>query len=189
MGIGSAIGSALSKASHKGEAMMGQVWKKPRGPAKPLTRALDLEALDNTAFKVNGQWTAEFVISLFDRHDEKKFAKAVEEILSILHVKKGELSLSRIEYFVAVPRENISVDLRRVGANMTFTVGPTQSNGIMSPEVAIPYEGIDWVQGNQAVFDVMTPPGYPERHNLNTVFAEETGYGVISGIYIRFRRY
>ena len=169
--------------------MVGQVLKKSRGSQNPLTNTLDLQALDNTAFRVNGQWTAEFVVSVFDRRDEEKFRKAEEEILSILPVKKGELSWSRIEYFVAVPRENISVDLRRVGANMTFTVGPTQSNGIMSPEVAIPYEGITWVQGNQAVFDVMTPPGYPERHNLNTVFAEETGYGVISGIYIRFRRY
>lgn len=76
--------------------------------------------------------------------------------------------------------------MRQVGGTTTFTVGPSQYNGIMSPEVAIPYEGTNWVQGNQAVFDVVTPPGYPEQHNLTTVFAEETGYGIISGIYSYF---
>lgn len=187
MGIGSKVGSALSKASHKGEAMVGGLLKKPRGPGKPLTKAQDLQALDNTAFKVNGQWTAEFVISIFDRHDEEKAHKAGEEILSLLGVKKGEVRWSRVHYFIAVPRENINVDLRQVGGQITFPVGPTQYNGIMSPEIAIPNEGTNWVQGNQAVFDVMTPPDYPERHNLTTVFAEETGYGVISGIYLRLR--
>ena len=166
--------------------MVGGILKKPKGPPKPLTKAQDIEALDNTAFKVNGQWTAEFVISVFDRRDENRTHKAEEEILSVLGVKKGELNWTRVGYFVAVPRENISVDLRQVGGKTTFTVGPSQYNGIMSPEVAIPYEGTNWVQGNQAVFDVVTPPDYPEQHNLTTVFAEETGYGIISGIYSYF---
>ena len=189
MGIGLKIESILSKASHKGEAMVGGILKRPKGPPKPLTNAQDLQALDNTAFKVDGKWTAEFVISVFDRRDEKRAHTAEEEILSVLGVKKGELHWSRVGYFVAVPRENISVDLRQVGGKTTFTVGPTQYNGIMSPEVAIPYEGINWVQGNQTVFDVITPPGFPERHNLTTGFAEETGYGIISGMYFRFRIY
>ena len=143
-------------------------------------------ALDNTAFRVNGQWTAEFVISIFDRSDEKKAHKLEEEVLSLLGVKKGELNWKRIEYFVAVPRQNLFVELRQVGGNTVFPVGPTLYNGIMNPEIAIPFEGRDWVQGNQAVFDVITPPGYPDRHNLTTVFAQETGYGVISGMHFLF---
>lgn len=105
MGLSSKMGSVLSKASHKGEAMVGGILKKPKGPPKPLTKAQDIEALDNTAFKVNGQWTAEFVISVFDRRDENKAHKAEEEILSVLGIKKGELNWTRVGYFVAVPRE------------------------------------------------------------------------------------
>lgn len=183
MGLGTLIGSGLSKASHKGEKLISSLVKKPSGPPQPLSNANDLQALDNTAFLVDGKWTAEFVISIFDRSDEKKAHKAEEEFLSLLGVKKGELEWSRVEYFVAVPRQNIFVELRQTGSNIVFPVGPTQYNGIMNPEIEIPLDGRNWVQGNQSVFDVVTPPGYPERHNLTTVFAQETGYGVISGIH------
>jgi hypothetical protein len=185
MGIGSDIASALSKASHKGEQLIGKLSMKGKGAPKPLSSADDLLALDNTAFKVAGQWTAEFVISIFDRHDEIRMEmvhKVEKEIRDCIGIKKGEVSWPRIEYFVAVPRMNIMTELRQVGGKITFPVGPTQYNGIMSPEIAIPNEGKDWAQGDQTVFDVVTPPGFPETHNLTTIFGEETGYGIISGI-------
>jgi hypothetical protein len=186
MGLGSLIESTLSKASRKGEQMIGSALYKSKGPPTQITSADDLIALDNTAFRVNGQWTAEFVISIFDRSDEKKAHKLEEEVLSLLGVKKGELRWNRVEYFVAVPRRNLFVELKQVGGNTVFPVGPTLYNGIMNPEIALPFEGRDWVEGNQAVFDVITPPGYPDRHSLTTVFAQDTGYGVISGMLFLF---
>jgi hypothetical protein len=183
MGLGSLIGSALSKVSQKGEEMVISVMKKSRPPPLPITNANDLQALDNTAFRVNGQWVAEFVISVFDRCDEEKVHKFEKYLSSLLDVERGEIFWERIQYFVAVPKENFFVQLRHIDANAVFSAGSTQSNGIMNPELVIPSEGMNWIQGSQAVFDVITPPGFPERYIFRTIFAEETGYGVISGIY------
>jgi hypothetical protein len=182
MGIGSAIESAISKGSHKAQDWIGTHLNKPRGPPTLLSPENELQALDNTAFKVNGQWTAEFVISIFDRKDEKKAHKLEEEVLSIIGVKKGELSWDRTKYFVAIPRQNVNVVLRQAGGTQEFTVGPTQYNGIMAPEVPFPDEGRNWGQADQTVFEIVTPPGYPARPSFRTFFGEETGYGIISGI-------
>jgi hypothetical protein len=181
MGIGSTIESAISKGSHKAQEWIGTHLDKSRGAPTLLSPENDLMAFDNTAFKVNGQWTAEFVISIFDRRDEKKAHKVEEEILSLLGVKKGELSWERIGYFVAIPRQNINVILRQANGAQEFTVGPTRYNGIMAPEVPFPDEGRLWGQADQTVFDIVTPPGYPGHPCFKTFFGEETGYGIISG--------
>jgi hypothetical protein len=184
MGLGKAIESGLTKATQEVNDALG----KPPGPPKMLMSKDDLLALDNTAFIKNGKWTAEFVISIFDRHDEnraQKFAEAMEEIVSWLKIEKEKIYWRRVEYLVAVPRENISVDLLQAGGSHRFQVGPTYSNGIMSPEIAFPDEGKTWNQSDRVNFDLITPPDFPERHSLTTVFAQETGWGVISGV-LRF---
>ena len=153
------------------------------GNPRDVTPNDDLEALTNTAFRINGQWVAEFVISVFDRQDETKAHAAEAEVMHMLRVGKGMISWDRIKYFVAVPRENVKVALRQISGNQVFEVGPTRSNGIMNPEVVIPSELNNWRQGDYVVFEVLTPPEYIERHTFTTVFAEETGWGVISGIH------
>ena len=102
--------------------------------------------------------------------------------MSMLRVNEHELSWERIKYFVAVPRENVKVALRQIGGTQPFDVGPTRSNGIMDPQVSIPQEFNHWKQGDHTVFEVMTPPNYKEQHTITTIFAEETGFGIISGI-------
>ena len=157
------------------------------GSPRDVTPNDDMEPLTNTAFRINGQWVAEFVISIFDRQDENKAHVAESEVMHMLGVGKGIISWDRIKYFVAVPRENVKVALQQISGGQVFEVGPTRSNGIMSPEVVIPTEFNNWRQGDHTVFEVLTPPEYIERHTFTTVFAEETGWGVISGIYYSLR--
>src|SRR2546423_1071557 len=83
----------------------------------------DLVALDNTAYLLNGVWTAEFVISVFSRKDEEAIKEKVEHLLEyaqFLGVTRDVDTLQRIgermKYFVAVPRKDVSVLLRGVGA-------------------------------------------------------------------------
>lgn len=181
MGIGSTMGSVISKGSQKAQDWVEAHLNKLKGTPTMLSPENELQALDNTAFKVNGQWTAEFVISIFDRKDERRAHKLEEEVLSVIRVKKGELSWERIKYFVAVPKENISVVLRQVGGTQEFLVGPTQSNGIMAPEIPFPDEGRLWRQADQTVFEIIPPPDHSACPSFRTVFGEETGYGIISG--------
>ena len=188
MGLGDAIESTLTNTSQAVWNVETKTFDRFRGPPRMLTADDDLQALDNTAFIKDGRWTAEFVISIFDRRDERRSHKLADELMSFLKVEKGEVHWRRIEYFVAVPRENISVDLSQVGGNQVFRAGPTYPNGIMSQEIAFPDEGRNWTQGDRVTFNVVTPPDFPEHHDLTTVFAQETGWGVISGI-VFIKRY
>ena len=180
--IGSSFSSMLTKATQKGRQMRDSLIMGMHGPPRQLVLDDDVVCLYNTAYKVNGQWCAEFVISVFDRHDEIKAHVAEEALMRILGVNRGELIWDRIQYFVAVPRENVAVVLRQIGGQRDFQVGPTRSNGIMDPQVILPGEFNHLLQGAVVNFEVMTPPGYKERHILTTIFAEDTGFGVISGI-------
>ena len=180
--IGSSFSSVLTSATHRAREIRDSLIMGMHGRPRQIALGDDLVCLYNTAYRVNGQWAAEFVISVFDRHDEVK-AHAVEEVLMrILRVNRGELIWDRIQYFVSVPRENVAVVLRQIGGHRDFEVGPTRSNGIMDPQVMLPAELNHLKQGTIVNFEVLTPPGYLERHILTTIFAEETGFGVISGI-------
>jgi hypothetical protein len=184
MGLGDAVESTLTTATHVAWDVEAKAFEKWHGPPKMLTAQDDLQALDNTAFIKDGKWTAEFVISIFDRRDENRSHKLAEELMGLLNVKKGEVHWTRIEYFVAVPRENICLDLLQEGGSHVFQVGPTYPNGIMSQDITFPDEGRRWVQGDRTKFNVITPPSFPDHHDLTTGFAQETGWGVISGTFL-----
>jgi hypothetical protein len=179
----SSVGSMLSNASHEARDMRDRVIMSREGTPRGLTPNDNLQALTNTAFRLDGQWVAEFVISVFDRKDEGKAQRAEEEIMSALRIGEGVISWDRIRYFFAVPRENVNIALKHVRGDQVFQVGPTRSNGIMNPEAVIPPELNGWKQGDYTVFEALTPPEYIERHTLTTIFAEETGWGVISGTF------
>ena len=183
MGLGDVVESTLTTATHAAWDVEAKAFEKWHGPPKMLTDQDDLQALDNTAFIKDGKWTAEFVISIFDRRDENRSHKFADELMGLLHVKKGEVHWTRVEYFVAVPRENICLDLLQEGGTSIFQVGPTYPNGIMSKNIAFPDEGRRWVQGDRTKFNVITPPSFPDHHDLTTGFAQETGWGVISGTF------
>lgn len=180
--FGSSFSSLLTNAAHKARELQDSLIMSWHGRPRELVLDDDLVCLYNTAYRVNGQWAAEFVISVFDRSDEAKAHLYEEALMRILGVRKGELIWDRIQYFVAVPRENVDVVLRQIGGHRDFRVGPTRSNGIMDPQIILPGEFNHLGQGAIVNFEVQTPPGYKERHIATTIFAEEGGFGVISGI-------
>jgi len=141
----------------------------------------ELLALDSTAFKVNGKWTAEFVISIFSKRDDEVAHKLEEEILALFGASKDAVEWSRLKYFIAIPRQNVLVNLKMVDGNESFTVGPTDYNGIMSPEFAFPIDRQTWAQGETTKFEVVPQNGFDQRPNFTTFFAEDGGVGVISG--------
>ena len=167
---------------------MNTVYAKVRGPSSPLTAASDIQPLDNTAFLVDGKWTAEIVISAFDRADERRAQKIEEEVLSIIG-QSGKISWDRVKYFLAIPKKNITVDLREVSNTQVFRVGPTEYNGIMAPEVPFPTDGKIWAQNSRTEFEIVPPKDFPDKRSFTTVFAEETGYGIISGECFQIRNH
>ena len=178
------IESLIHKGTHEAWAVESSAFEETHGRPRPLSSTDELIALDNTAFLKNGKWMAEFVIAVFHRRLEDLEERAyefLEEIVSYLKVKKEEVDWQRIQYFVAFPHQNVNVSLLQAGGTHVFEAGPTYPNGIMSPEIAFPDEGKTWVQGDHITFDVVTPSGFPEKHSLTTIFAQETGWGVISG--------
>src|SRR5579859_3652308 len=186
--FGTSFSSLLTNATHRAREMQDSLIMGWHGRPRQLVLDDDLVCLYNTAFRVNGQWAAEFVISVFDRSDETKAHRYEEALMRILRGNKGELIWDRIQYFPAVPRENVNVTLRQIGGVRDFQVGPTRSNGIMDPQVMLPAELNHLGQGAIVNFEVQTPPGYKERHVVTTIFAEEGGFGVISGNVLVFIR-
>ena len=180
MGLGRKFESWVSKASHKSQDFVGKFFM-PSGPPKPLTAKYDVQALDNTAFIADGKWTAEIVISIFNRRDEERWHAFEREILRLLGVPRNKIRWDRVEYFLAIPAANIDIVLREFGGGPEFTVGPTQYNGIMAPEVALPTGEKVWTQNQTTVYDIVPPQDFPDRQSFTTIFAEEFGWGIISG--------
>ena len=180
--LGTSIDALLASATQKARDLRDSLALGMHSKPRQIVLDDELVCLTNTAYRRNGQWAAEFVISVFDRHDELK-AHAFEEVLMrLLRVNRGDLIWDRIQYFVAVPRENVNVLLQHTTGHHRFEVGPTRSNGIMDPQVVLPSEFSRLSQGAVANFEVITPPGYPGRHVVNTIFSEDSDFGVISGI-------
>jgi len=162
---------------------------KPSGlEPRELDKDDDLVALDNTAFRVNGKWCAEFVISVFSRRDQAAVDKKVTEFLDyakIFGINPNSETLKiiqeRVKYFVAVPREDVKVRLQ--GNHGEFSVGPTQENGIMSVVGEIPQTNNER-QGDSLVYRVVEPAGYDptENQTFTTTFSEERGWAIISGM-------
>lgn len=153
----------------------------PRGPPRTLTRKDDMLALDNTAFISEGKWTAEIVISIFNRKDLRRWHLFEQEVLGRIRISRERVKWSRVEYFLSIVSPNVDVVLREAGGGPAFTVGPTQYNGIMAPEVALPTGEKVWAQNQTTVFEIVPPNDFPDHPSFTTVFAEEVGWGIISG--------
>jgi hypothetical protein len=180
MPLAARIESAVSRSSHRAQQFIGRLFSK-RGTPTALDGKDELLAFDNTAFKVKGKWTAEFVISIFSKRDDEIAHKLEEEILALFGISKDAVEWSRFKYFIAIPRQNVIVDLKMVDGKEPFTVGPTEYNGIMSSELAFPIDGHTWVHGEATKFEVVPQNGFDQRPNFTTFFAEDRGIGVISG--------
>ena len=152
------------------------------GPTRPLTRDDDVVALDNTAFREGNEWKAEYVLSVYSKEDAEKLREKAEDLLKFFHIDPESVLLdrigSRMKFFFAVPRTGVEVTLK--GDNgMEFVVGPTLANGILS---YMKQFGEGWSPpGGSSKYTVIGSGDQEDQYHLETTFAEETGWGIISG--------
>ena len=151
-------------------------------PSRPLSADDDVVALDNTAFHDGTEWKAEFVISVFNKLAAEKLQERVDELLRFVHIDPDDMMLDRIgkraKFFFASPQREVEVPLQaEVGDE--FVVGPTRNNGILS---YLKRFGDHWLPSSPTL--TFTVSGDYSSHNLSlrTIFAEESGWGIISGL-------
>jgi hypothetical protein len=193
--MSSSLRSILAKVSNELSEITDKALQKLSGPPTNLNNGENLEALDSTAFRVNGKWVAEFVISVFERENRAGLEKVVNDVLChIPGIKGDDIIWERLKYFVSVPVGNVKIVLRQEESQDVFTVGPTMHNGILSNEVGFPQVGNTWTQGDQVIFTVLAPPDFPGCRSFTMNFGEEEGVGIISGTHrmkfnTRYRRH
>src|SRR5579859_1728228 len=149
-----AIGSALSNAENRTSHMANNMAMRFAGPPQPLIPEYDLKALDNTAFLVNGRWTAEFVIAVFKREDGRNAEAVQTELAVTLGTRKEQILWERVRYFLSNPIHNVRLVLLQRGGNQPFYAGVTGHNGIMSAEIPFPQYDHLWFQAHRTLFDV-----------------------------------
>lgn len=163
-------------------------WSKPAPnvPPRSLNDDDDVVALDNTAFRQNDEWQAEFVISVYSKLDAERLRERAVRMLNLLPARitpeNGLLERigERLRFFAAVPRSGVNVQLKG-GNDMEFEVGPTLENGIMSVLKNLSIAK-DWeAPGTSMDFKVIGPQPDLPQHNLQTRLSEEKGWGIISG--------
>lgn len=166
-------------------AQVNHFWSQPAPnvPPRSLNDDDDVVALDNTAFRQNDEWQAEFLISVYSKLDAEKLRERAVRMLTLLRINPEHGLLERIgerlRFFAAVPRSGVNVQLKG-SDDMEFEVGPTLENGIMS---VIKNFSEGWkAPGNSMNFKVIGPQPDLPQHNLQTTFSEEKGWGIISGI-------
>ncbi|KAG0639019.1 hypothetical protein HOY80DRAFT_1022781 [Tuber brumale] len=159
----------------------------------PVTKGQEVWLFDNTAFPTPGQpgkWSAEFVAAYFDEDSGSDAAKVVAEVADLLGFAGDEEAEARIAERVEpflnriLSRKYVDVmfggkasEGRVNGGAGVLTLGPAEKYGISTNELVLPGEGYvdDQVVESSAVL-------VEGKAAMRTAFAEEVGWGVISGI-------
>jgi len=158
----------------------------------PVRQGQEVWLFDNTAFPTPqqpGKWSAEFVAAYFDEDSGSDAAKVVAEIADLLDLAEDQEAkhriTERVEPFLnmILARKYVEVmfggEAREEGAKGgagVLALGPAAKYGISVNEHVLPGEGYvdDQVVESSAVLD-------EGRATMRTAFAEEVGWGVISG--------
>lgn len=138
--------------------------------------------LDNTAYRTaDNEWQAEFVAAEFDKSTGAEVSKVGAEVAEKIGIGKGSaqetIIRDRLIPFVqaVLPARVVKVDFAK---QVELKLGPSGRNGISSDIRALPEFGNGEVVPSQA--DV------PQQTNgileMNTVYAEPEGWGLISDI-------
>ncbi|KAI5787730.1 hypothetical protein DFH27DRAFT_486905 [Peziza echinospora] len=163
---------------------------KPR--PQPINDADELWLMNNTAFRnplKPNEWLAEFVACFFQHNTGDKPAKDIADFLHTLGIVKGEaaerIAAKQIELFLNVIQPGRTLELQVNGPlGGTLNLGPAGTNGISSN--ILPFPNLVSYEGNQVITNAgKLPSGYGQLNGfetMSTVFAEPTGWGVISDI-------
>ena len=163
---------------------------KPR--PQPINDADELWLMNNTAFRnplKPNEWLAEFVACFFRHNTGDKPAKDIADFLHALGIVKGEaaekIAAKQIELFLNIIQPGRTIELQVNGpSGGTLNLGPAGTNGISSNILPLP--NLVSYEGNQVITNAgKLPSGYGQLNGfetMTTVFAEPTGWGVISDI-------
>ncbi|RFU31830.1 hypothetical protein B7463_g4516, partial [Scytalidium lignicola] len=138
--------------------------------------------LDNTAYRNNsGKWHAEFVAAVFDQTTGLQVSTVVADIAEKVGLGKGDAQEETIRERVMPFMQSIlpgRVAVVDFGKEVKLKLGPGGSNAISSDTEALPRHS----DGDVITSTAVVPKGTNGILQMKTVFAEPTGWGVISDI-------
>jgi hypothetical protein len=138
--------------------------------------------LDNTAYKSaeTDFWQAEFIAAVFDRNTGVELSKVVAKVAEKVGVGKGDAAVATIQVRLMplvqsiLPGRRVTVDF---GQSKEIELGPGGRNAISNDTKVLPRHA-----GGHIVTSVaQVPEGANGELQMRTVYAEPTGWGIISG--------
>ncbi|KAH8816683.1 hypothetical protein F5884DRAFT_776984 [Xylogone sp. PMI_703] len=156
------------------------------GKRNPLTHPISADdtlwLLDNTAYKdTSGQWRGEFVAAVFDQSTGVEVSTVVADIAEKVGLGKGDAQEATIRQRLMpfmqsiLPGRVTTVDFNK---EIKLKLGPGGTNAISSDIKVIPRHNNGEIITSKAV----VPKGTNGILEMKTVYAEPTGWGVISDI-------
>jgi len=153
------------------------------GPYNPLPQQIspndEVWLFDNTAHRsADNKWQAEFVAAVFDKKSGLEVSKVVADVAEKLGLGKGDAAEAviqeRLKPFMqeVLPARVVHLDFKR-----ELKLGPGGRNGISSDMKAVP----GFRNGEVVRSAAKVPEGTSGILEMNTVFAEPEGWGLISG--------
>lgn len=152
--------------------------------AKQITDNDTVWLLDNTAVRneKTREWQAEFVAAVFNKDTGLEVSTVVADIAEKVGIGKGKEQEERIKERLMpfmqsiLPRRIVNIDFDGVKA---LTLGPGGRNGISSDIKKVPNF---YKNGNIVHSSAKVPKGTNGLLQMETVFAEPDGWGLISDI-------
>ena len=177
------VGRLLSRAG---------IWKPS---PKPLGPKDELWLFTNTAFRspLNPDvWLAEFVACYFRLNTGDNASRTIACFIEKLGIVKGDaaerLVAERVELFLNAiqPARTVEIQVNR-GSGGSMVLGPAGTNGISSNVLPFPTPHHRYRNAQLVPSSAVLPAGYGHGklngfENMTTVFADPTGWGVISDI-------
>ncbi|KAL3425225.1 hypothetical protein PVAG01_04506 [Phlyctema vagabunda] len=157
------------------------------GPWNPLPKQITANdtvwLLDNTAHRnpQTNQWQAEFVAAVFDQNTGKEVSTVVADIAEKVGLGHGDAAEATIQHRLMPFMQNIlpgRVVNVEFGKNAPLKLGPGGRHGISSDMEKLP----DYKPGEIITSVARVPQGANGILQMQTVFAEPEGWGVISDI-------
>ncbi|KAG5940094.1 hypothetical protein E4U60_000654 [Claviceps pazoutovae] len=157
--------------------------------AKPVSDNEIVWLLDNTAFKCPcaGVWQAEFVAAVFKRHDKLKVIDMVSSVLRAVGLTDDAPERKRIEERVLPFLWDICPGkiVTAVQQSSKLNLGPSSANGLSLKLVAVPNSKT----GSLVSASTKLGGGIGSITEMQTFYAGEGGWGVISGMGNSFPRF
>lgn len=165
--------------------LLGRLGKLNPFGGRAVTQGDVVWLMDNTAYKTGmfSSWEAEFVAAVFEEEPQSHLVDAVAGVARVLGLADDAAERKTIQErlipFVWDIRVAKTINVTQKGSRKVLKLGPTGFNGISSNvmQVASHSKGtlVDATAGN-------LPSGIPGLLGMQTHYAGQSGWGIISGM-------